>query len=67
MRGVCLPLGWVRLQLVPKDSLLKSLLENSLVVQWLEHSGLPAEGPNSNPGQGTKIPQAARPKTNEIK
>ena len=52
---------------MPKDSLLKSLLENSLVVQWLEHSGLPAEGPNSNPGQGTKIPQAARPKTNEIK
>ena len=67
MRGVCLALAWMSLQLVPKGSLLKRLLGNSLVVQWLGFCVLPAEGPSSNPGQGTKIRQAARPKINEIK
>ena len=33
---------------------------NSLVVQWLGLSTFTAEGLGSIPGQGTKIPQAAR-------
>ena len=35
-----------------------SMLENSLVVQWLGLCAFTAEGPGSIPGQGTKIPQA---------
>ena len=31
---------------------------NSLAIQWLGLHALPAEGPGSIPGQGTKIPQA---------
>ena len=32
---------------------------NSLVVQWLVLGAFTAEGPDSIPSQGTKIPQAA--------
>ena len=66
-RGVCLALGLMSLQWVPKGSLLKSFLGNSPVVQWLQFCALPAEDPSSNPAQETKIWQAARPKINEIK
>lgn len=41
-------------------STLKSPLENCLVVLWLGFHSFTAEGPGSNPGQGTKIPQAAQ-------
>ena len=33
---------------------------NSLAVQWLGLGAFTAQGPVSIPGQGTKIPQAAR-------
>ena len=36
------------------------LIGNSLAVQWLGLHALTAQGPDSIPGQGTKIPQAAR-------
>ena len=42
-------------------STLKSPLENCLVVLWLGFHSFTAEGPGSNPGRGTKIPQAAQP------
>ena len=39
---------------------------NPLVVQWLGLPGSPAGGLGSISGQGTKIPQAARPKKKHL-
>ena len=38
----------------------KRIWGNSLVVQWLGLGAFTAMGPGSTPGQGTKVPQAAR-------
>ena len=38
---------------------------NSLAVQWLRLHIVPAEGPGSSPGWGTKIPQAMQHDLNE--
>ena len=38
----------------------KTCKGNSLAVQWLGLRALTAEDPGSIPGQGTKLPQAAR-------
>ena len=42
------------------------ILENSLVVQWLELGASAARGLGSIPGQGTKILQAMQPKEKKI-
>ena len=43
-----------------KKKLIKGGWRNSLALQWLELCTFTADGPDSIPGQGTKIPQATQ-------
>ena len=58
--------GWERWLLQIPQILKENVTGNSLAVRWLGLCAFTAKGPGSKPGQGTKIPQAARrPKKRE--